>query len=299
MAHPTWRGVTICPCLKEPLDELARSSGRDILVSPIKGFGSYQVGKTASAGTGSGGGHVDLGLGRLNAQQKLRLEGLARQIGFYADIREPTWWSPTRKRWLRAKWASHLHMILKDCRHLSPEAKAQLREWYAGENGLAGDDPDDGDRTYLRQTWKQYRASKHGIKPPPPQPTISVANLKHGRRNGDVKRYQAVVWKRLAAATRTKILTRNRLKESQIADGFYGDVTVEMTKALYAQIAAKEPKGGWPIWAEPGPRLLKRLGFIPMGTRDLDDPHDEFGEPDSVSDPVSASIDPHPAGVVQ
>ena len=190
-------------------------------------------------------------------------------------------------------------MILKDCRHLSLEAKAQLREWYAGENGLAGDDPDDGDRTYLRQTWKQYRASKHGVKPPPPQPTIAVANLKRGRRNGDVKRYQAVVWKRLASATRTKILTRNRLKESQIADGFYGDVTVEMTKALYAQIAAKEPKGGWPIWAEPGPRLLKRLGFIPIGTRDLDDPHDEFGEPDSVSDPVSANIDPHPAGVVQ
>lgn len=299
MAHPTWRGVTICACLKEPLDELARASGRDILVSPIEGFGSYQVGQTASAGTGSGGGHVDLALRGLTSEQKLRLEGLARRIGFYADIREPTWWSPTRRQWLTQKWSSHLHMLLKDCRHLSPEARAQLREWYSGENGLVGNDPDDGDRTYLRQTWKQYRTGRQGVRPPTQQRRITVANLKHGRRNGDVKRYQAAVWRRLPSATRTSILTKHRLKEAQIADGFYGDVTVEMTKALYARIAEREPKGGWPIWAEPGPRLLKRLGFIPVGSRDLDDPHDEFGEPDSVSDPVSANIDPHPAGVVQ
>ena len=188
-------------------------------------------------------------------------------------------------------------MILKDCRHLSLEAKAQLREWYAGENGLAGDDPDDGDRTYLRQTWKQYRASKRRQASPAPA---------HDRRRQpqagpEERRRQALPGRRVETSRvrPAKILTRNRLKESQIADGFYGDVTVEMTKALYAQIAAKEPKGGWPIWAEPGPRLLKRLGFIPIGTRDLDDPHDEFGEPDSVSDPVSANIDPHPAGVVQ
>ena len=299
MAHPTWRGVTICPCLKEPLDELARASGKDILVSPIKGFGSYQVGRTASAGTGSGGGHVDLALRGLSPEQKLRLEGLARRIGFYADIREPTWWSPTRRQWLSEKWSSHLHMLLKDCRHLSPEARTQLRDWYAGGNGLVGSDPDDGDRTHLRQTWKQYRSDRQGVRPPAPQPTIAVANLKHGRRNGDVKRYQGAVWRRLAAATRARILARHHLKETQIADGFFGDVTVEMTTALYRQIAAREPQGGWPIWAEPGPRLLKRLGFIPAGARDLDDPHDEFGEPDSVSDPVSANIDPHPAGVVQ
>lgn len=296
MSHPMWRGVAICPCMQGPLDELAARSGNGIYVAPIKGFGSFQPGDTASAGTGSGGGHADLSLTRLGAAQKLRLEGLARRVGFYADIREPTWWSPTRRRWLRETWQSHLHMVLKDCDHLSPEARRQLKDWYAGGNGLVGDDPDDGDRSYLRQTWSGYRAARDH---PAAAPSVSLANLKVGKSNADVKRYQAAVWQRLTPATRSGILARYTLKESQIADGYYGKVTVEMTATYYRAIAAAEPKGSWPIWKEPGPRLLKRMGFIPTGSRDLEEPTpDEFGEPDSVTDPLSVSVDPH-AGVVQ
>jgi hypothetical protein len=289
MAHPIWRGVTICPDMKGPLDELARISGNDILVKPIPGFGSYRT-NAASAGTDSGGGHVDLALGKLNSEQKLRLERLARQVGFYADIREPRWWSPTRRKWLSKNWASHLHMILKECPHLSPQARAQVKEWYAGENGLVGDDPDDGDRTFLRQTWAQYLARKTGTTSTvkPPAPAIDLANLKFNKRNPDVKRYQAAVWKALAPAVRAQILARHQLKESQITDGFYGKVTREMTAALYDAIQAAEPKGGWPDWTEPGPRLLKRLGFVPRdSSRDLDataEPVDEFGEPATLPD---------------
>lgn len=289
MAHPVWRGVTICPDMKAPLDELARISGNDILVKPIPGFGSYRT-NAASAGTDSGGGHVDLYLTKLNSEQKLRLERLARQVGFYADIREPKWWSPTRRQWLSKNWASHLHMILKECPHLSAQARAQLGEWYAGENGLIGNDPDDGDRTFLRQTWAQYLARKTGTTATvkPPAPAIDLANLKFNKRHPDVKRYQAAVWKALAPAVRTQILTKHKLKESQITDGFYGKVTREMTAALYDAIQAAEPKGGWPDWTEPGPRLLKRLGFVPRdSSRDLDptaEPVDEFGEPATLPD---------------
>lgn len=298
MAHPVWRGVTICPCMKAPLDELAAISGRDILVSPIKGFGSYQKGNTASAGTGSGGGHVDLSLSRLNGQQKLRLEGLARRIGFYADIREPRWWSPTRRKWLTQSWQSHLHMVLKECPHLSSQAKAQLKEWYTGENGLAGDDPDDGDRTFLRQTWRGYVASKKPGAKPPVAKTIALANLKFDKRNGDVKRYQSAVWARLAKPVKDRILAKYKLKPAQITDGYYGKVTREMTLALYDAIIAAEPKGGWPRWTEPGPRLLKRMGFIPVGSRDLDGSRDEFDEPDWSLAEESDTVDLS-AGVVQ
>ncbi len=294
MAHPVWRGVTICSDMKAPLDELARISGNDILVKPIPGFGSYRA-NAASAGTDSGGGHVDLALGALNGEQKLRLERLARQVGFYADIREPKWWSPTRRTWLSKNWASHLHMILKECPHLSPQARAQVKEWYAGENGLVGNDPDDGDRTFLRQTWAQYVARLGGTTTTtttttvrPPTPTLDLANLKFNQRNAEVKRYQAAVWKALSSTVRAQILATHQLKESQITDGFYGKVTREMTAALYAAIRAAEPKGGWPNWTEPGPRLLKRLGFVPRASsRDLDptaEPYDEFGEPATMPD---------------
>lgn len=296
MARTTWRKVAICDCMTAPLDELAKTSGRDILVSPIPGFGSFQQGATASAGTGSGGGHIDVYLTQLNQEQKLRLEGLARQIGFYADIRDKKWWSPTRRKWLQANWANHLHLVLKSCTHLSPEAKSQLQDWYAGGNGLVGNDPDDGDRRFLRQTWPQYLARKSGPAKPETgltRPTIDLANLKFGKTNGDVKRYQAAVWKALAPATRTAILARHHLKESQITDAFYGKVTREMTTALYTAIAAKEPRGGWPRkWVEPGPRLLQRLGFIVRNsTKDLGNSRDEFAEPLTGPDETGETAD--------
>lgn len=164
MTGVLWRGTTVSTDMVDPLNELARLSGSDIYVSPIKGYGSYVTNK-ASAGIDTGGGHLDINLVGLNSEQKLRLERIARMIGFYADIREPTWWSPIRKIWLKGSWQSHLHMVKKDTPDRSIPARAQLAEWYAGSNGLAGfdwngkymHDPDDGPRQYLNQTWTQYK----------------------------------------------------------------------------------------------------------------------------------------------
>lgn len=164
MTGVLWRETIVSEDMVDPLNELARLSGDDIYVKPIKGYGSYTTNK-ASAGIDTGGGHVDIDLVGLTDEQKLRLERIARMVGFYADIREPKWYSPIRKIWLTAKWQSHLHMIKKDTRDLSDPARKQLNLWYAGFNGLAGFDwngvytydADDGPRQYLRQTWTQYK----------------------------------------------------------------------------------------------------------------------------------------------
>lgn len=164
-----WRGTTVSQDMYEPLNELARLAGDDIYVRPIAGFGSYS-GNSNSADIDNGGGHVDINLVGYTDTQKKRLEALARMIGFYADIREPKWYSPIRRKWLSMTWQSHLHMLKKDTTDLSDAARKQLNLWYAGFNGLAGFswggvwtyDADDGPRQYLRQTWTQYKERTMG-----------------------------------------------------------------------------------------------------------------------------------------
>jgi hypothetical protein len=163
MVGMIWREGVISTDMKDPLDELARRAGDDIYVHPIKGYGSYSA-NNASGGTDTGGGHTDIDLVGLNSEQKLRLERIAREIGFYADIREPCWYSKYRKKTVCASWQSHLHMLKKDTKDLSDAARKQLSQWYDGSNGLAAfevngvwyRDPDDGPREFLRQTWTQY-----------------------------------------------------------------------------------------------------------------------------------------------
>jgi len=146
----------------DPLNELVRLTGSKFKVSPIPGFGSYS-GNAASGGTDTGGGHIDLYLTGYSSKTKKQAETYARMIGFYADVREKRWYSDWYGRWISQSWANHMHMILKDCPHLSSGARRQLEEWQErGENGLVGKDKDDGDRTYVWQTWAQYEAKRDG-----------------------------------------------------------------------------------------------------------------------------------------
>ena len=159
----TFRKVRVCECMLEPLEELVRLTGSAFKVSPIPNFGSYQDGTTDSGSTATGGGHIDIYLTGYSTKVKKQVETYARMIGFYADIREKRWWSDWYGRWITKTWANHMHMLLKDCPHLSAGARAQIREWQVeGENGLAGNDLDDGDRTYVWQTWDQYVAKRDG-----------------------------------------------------------------------------------------------------------------------------------------
>lgn len=175
----TWRGLsptaplmTVCTCMSAPLNELQRlfterAKARgipNVVFTGIKGFGSYQSGTTATGAIGTGGGHIDLNLENLSSAQRLLAEAIAREIGWYADIRAPKWWSAYWGKWLYASWQWHLHMLLKKCPHLSAAALAQIAEWQVqGENGLAGDDKDDGPRTFVNRTWAAYLAIKNAV----------------------------------------------------------------------------------------------------------------------------------------
>lgn len=277
MARPTWRGVTVCTCMTPPLAELARISGNDIRVTPIRGFGSYQSGTTASGATATGGGHVDINLEGYSQEQRLRLERLARSIGWYADIRYPRWWSRYFGKWLTARWQHHLHMLLKECPHLSGAAEDQIREWIAGQNGLVGGNLNDGPRPdeFLLMTWWKYKAAQGG--PTPAVTTITslgaglsltgrivVAQVRKGKNNTEIRRYQAALWNHHTVNYRRALLERHRLRQNQIADGDYGKVTAEMTEELYELLDRRYPTGGWtPDADEPGPGLMRYLGFSP------------------------------------
>lgn len=111
--------------------------------------GSYSN-ASASAGTHSGGGAVDvtgLGVDQCNA-----LVDAMRRVGFAAWHRTPE----------QSDWVRHVHGIAvqpggkgdRGCLH--PSAHDQVIDYYEGRNGLAGNGPDDGPRQYVGTTWEEY-----------------------------------------------------------------------------------------------------------------------------------------------
>ncbi|NUP03551.1 MAG: hypothetical protein HOW59_37075 [Nonomuraea sp.] len=286
-ASTTWKGndpnapvMTVCTHMPAMLDELGRlvtieckkAGVPDFYIKGIKGFGSFRS-NAASAGTDNGA-HIDLDFSGLTDAQRKIGEACARRIGFYADIRLKRWWSAWFGRWLTATWAPHCHMLPVGDPHLSPAAVAQIREWIVeGENGLAGNDKDDGPRTFVGRTWSAYLSIKNAVvnvgkavvsaangktsisniavtlgKP------IRMSSLRQGRRGTDVSRYQAALWNRLPGAVRQEFITRYGLKRADLYDGVYGKVTAAMTSRLYQLIRL-------PAATEPGPKMMRHLGF--------------------------------------
>jgi len=89
--------------------------------------GSYHRTSPESAGTHDGGGVVDLS--PFDADRKVHV---LRAIGFAA------WHRPR----LLGHWEEHIHAIAIGDREMSPEARAQVRDYYAHRDGLAGHLPD-------------------------------------------------------------------------------------------------------------------------------------------------------------
>lgn len=104
--------------------------------------GSYNAGGVeASAGTHDGGGVVDLApWDHVDKVRELRRTGFA------------AWYRPA----IAGLWPAHIHAVLIGNRNLSPAARAQVGEYLAGYDGLAGDGRDTGPRDYLdhRFTWR-------------------------------------------------------------------------------------------------------------------------------------------------
>jgi hypothetical protein len=95
--------------------------------------GSFHSGTSASAGTHDGGGAIDFkttAIGMSDKQIRTMVEAL-RRAGFAAWRRAAPAWSP-----------DHIHAIAIGDRDLSSEARAQVREYFAGGDGLSGSAPD-------------------------------------------------------------------------------------------------------------------------------------------------------------
>ena len=149
-----FRGAYVDPVTADALKELAAISGH-IYVEPIPGFGSYRN-NTASGGTDTGGGHVDLNLEGRSDEDSRTLETLARSIGFVAYFRPRI--SPYSGN--SYGWQKHLHLLRRDCTDLSAKAKWQVGEYDAGRDGLAVPHKDTGSRKYVGVTWASYLKNK-------------------------------------------------------------------------------------------------------------------------------------------
>ena len=81
---------------------------------------------------------------------------------------------------------------------------------------------------------------------------IRESNLRLGKTNADVGRFQKALWNSRSLAERQAILRLT--SRSSIGAGYYGGVTGKMTSDAYAHF-------GMTRNTQPGPQLLKRLGF--------------------------------------
>lgn len=135
----TYDGKRVDWLTRAALEDTAQRLGYDLTVYQ----GSYNAGGvSASAGTHDGGGAVDLA--PFDWERKV-LE--LRRTGFAA------WYRPARP----GVWASHIHAILIGNRKLSPGAQAQVADYLAGRDGLAGGGRDPHPRAFIdnRYRWRR------------------------------------------------------------------------------------------------------------------------------------------------
>lgn len=132
-------GKKMCPCLRAVIP-VAEANLRAIGALPpggtIRGLitqGSYNTSVSASGGTHSGGGALDVVYSLVNSDRKLaawRNAGIAM-------------WA--RRRW-EGPWSDHGHGIVIGCVHASASAKRQVTSYRNGRNGLRSNGPDTGPR---------------------------------------------------------------------------------------------------------------------------------------------------------
>lgn len=145
---PNWRGVPVCTCMPDMLDDLAAAVGP--LLVPMQG--SYSSTVAASASTHSGGGAIDAGILGWSDSDVWDLLVEARARGLALWKRTPT-----------QGFTLHAHGVVDGCPHLSGAAWPvvgtaawQVAEYREGRNGLAGRGADDGPRGTVGATWVTY-----------------------------------------------------------------------------------------------------------------------------------------------
>lgn len=214
MAKVTWRGYTFDSRTVEMLKRAEKISG--IYFRPTQG--SYSRG-SLSAGTHSGGGAVDLSVRGLTYAQCEKVVKALRQVGFAA-------WHRSRAE---GPWAAHIHGIAIGGPSLPPVAQRQVLAYKNGRNGLASNRRDKHAHLGVPfRTWEQYKRLVSSVG------RVRLANLKRGKKNSDVSKFQTALRKYLVA---NKVDVR-RLNPAGVT-GYYGSETARLVNAAYDVIARK------------------------------------------------------------
>ncbi len=137
----TYDGNTVDELTKAALEVVAKRLGYPLTISQ----GSYVPGYGPSAGTHDGGGVVDL-----DPFEHARKVRALRRVGFAA------WFRPA----IPGLWPAHIHAVLMGNARLSPAARAQVTEYLAGYDGLAGDGRDTGPRDYVTHRFRWQRGEE-------------------------------------------------------------------------------------------------------------------------------------------
>lgn len=169
--------------------------------------GSYNAGGvSASAGTHDGGGAIDVSA-TSNPKEVVRA---LREVGFAA-------WHRTAEQ---GPWNEHIHAIAIGDNEMSSGAAAQVREYYAGYDGLAGTGRDDGPRLDPIPVW------------PIPLGQLSVSRVR--------KQFQADKPRKMVGVKKVQKLLNKRLGTDLTVDGVAGPAT----RAAYK----RWDKDGVPSW---------------------------------------------------
>lgn len=210
--------------------------------------GSYNTSVSASAGTHSGGGAVDISTTLMTESTALKLVEILRKKGFAAYLR------PRNRLWQR-----HIHAIAiqpggkGDQGVLSGSAYKQVVEYYNQGDGLVGNLPDPHKNMGIKLvTWESTKRPA-GLKP------IVVPRYKD--RGENVRLIQNAL---RAYVAKYKGWGRVKKINPSGATGYYGDETRRLVKEVYSMIAWETKNPGWLTLTTltPGASLLKRLGFV-------------------------------------
>lgn len=120
--------------------------------------GSYSTSVSASAGTHSRAGAIDIGATNMSYASQRAIETAMRRVGFAAWLRFPS----------QGPWDYHVHGIAIGCTDLAPLAQTQVQNYLDGLSGLSGGGPDTGTRAYVGVTWESYLAGGGSVGSPTP-----------------------------------------------------------------------------------------------------------------------------------
>lgn len=173
--------------------------------------GSYNNTVGASAGTHDGGGALDVAPTSHPSDIVLAL----RQVGFAAWHRLPS----------QGPWPEHIHAIAIGDPEMSSGAALQVREYYAGQDGLAGSGEDNGPRLHPIPVWP-----------------IRIPDISLGR---SVRQFKAKPEnkRKVLAVRRIQRMLNKRMDANLAVDGIAGPVTQEAYRRWETKIGSPKSDG--------------------------------------------------------